>query len=112
MNSAKYYDSHLALSAAVDNTAESFSVEDVNKGYLQVSWSGLSAVTAVLKLQSSVDGVFWDDVPTASITLDSAAGSKSMQLTEVLYPRVRAVYTKNTESSGTFSSKAVFKSTK
>jgi hypothetical protein len=81
-------------------------------GSYQVVWSGADDVDGEMKLESSHDKVNWDEIPNTLNTLDSAAGSKSVNLTNVGYPWVRAVFTSNSNTTGTVTMYLALKSTR
>jgi len=65
--------------------------------------STVSTATGAAKLQASMDGVIWIDLPNSGATANisvAGAGDRLWNVTDVFYPQVRVSYT-NTANSGT-----------
>lgn len=92
-------------------TGDTFEVSNQSCGAISVAWSGASAVTAVLKVQESVDGINFKDMSGKTVTIGAASGADLIKLNqdEMLSPFIRVVLTKNTETTGTFTARYFFK---
>lgn len=91
------------ISADTDTTTEL----DVSKTQ-GAKYVGVQAVAAalthndgVLKLQDSIDGANWEDVPTATKTFTSPADSVIFRITNHSAKHMRVVYTKGSNTAGT-----------
>ena len=97
---------YLVLASLAANAfGDAIEVRNIKRGSLFVTWTGASATDATVKAQrnhdpSNPDG--WQDISGASVTIGAAAGSKEIPLIAdtLLSPYVRAVYTKNAETTG------------
>jgi hypothetical protein len=92
-----------AVSLAANLNGDVIETRNVQTGCLQLVWAGASAADAVIKLQESVDGATWFDIATMTQTINAASGSKLFKLTLdiLLAANIRAVLTKNSETTGT-----------
>ncbi len=92
-----------AVSLAANKDGDAIEARNVSSGAVAIVWAGASATDAVVKLQESVDGTTWFDISSMTKTVGAASGSGLLKLTRdiLLSPYIRAVLTKNSESTGT-----------
>jgi hypothetical protein len=88
---------------AANKDGDAIDVRGALAGIVHLAWTGASATDATVKVQESGDGTNWKDVASASATVGAASGSAIIKLTSdvLLSPWLRAVFTKNTETTGT-----------
>lgn len=80
------------------------------KGYfVSFTWTGLNAADSVLKLQASVDGTTFHDVPSATTTLVAASGSGFYHVTDAYYHYFRLNYAHGTNTAGSITAKYTVK---
>ncbi len=103
-----YWDA-IPLSANLNGDA--LEVRNCGSGAMVLVWSGAAAADAVIKLQESMDQTTWVDINTQTKTIAAASGNNVYKLTmDVLkLPYIRAVLTKNSETTGTATIKYLFK---
>jgi len=99
-----------AVSLAANKTGDSVELRHVSSGTVEVVWADATATDAVVKLQESVNGA-WFDIASQTVTISAATGTKLFKLTRdiLLSPMIRAVLTKNTETTGTVTISYFFK---
>jgi hypothetical protein len=104
----KYWD---AISLAANLNGDEIEVRNVSSGLLSLTWTGAAASDAVVKLQQSVDKTTWHDITGMTKTIGAASGSYAFEMKRdlLLGCYVRAVLTKNSETTGTATIKAFFK---
>lgn len=78
-------------------------VRGITIAAFEIEWSGADATDATIKLQGSVTGVNWCDIENSSTTISAAAGDALWELHDIGVARVRAVFTANTNTTGTIS---------
>lgn len=99
----------LAASLGASSTTEALEVRSQSNGAAVLTWTGASAADANFKLQESFDKVTWFDVASGSQTINAASGAKKFPFAVVDLPWLRAVYTKNSETTGTYTLHYYFK---
>lgn len=82
-------------------TSDAVQVEHVANLAVQIVTTGTHSGT--LKLQASLDGSNWSDIPDASIAV-SNAGAYFVNVSNIGFDYVRMVYTKSAFTSGVISS--------
>lgn len=99
------------VSLAANLNGDAIDVRCCGSGALALVWTGASATDAVVKLQESMDQATWFDIATQTKTVGAAAGTNLFKLTKDVMkcPYIRAVLTKNTETTGTATIKFLFK---
>lgn len=91
-----------ATSANQNINTESIDMTLYQLAYVQILTSGLNASDGVFKLQDSQDNVNWHDIPSATVTVLSAAPSHIIRVaTPIVAGYMRGVWTKNTVNAGT-----------
>lgn len=71
--------------------------------------TSLNATDGVFKLQDSNDGTNWNDISGATITVASGTSSNMIRYTAFTADKIRVVWTKGSNSTGTISATAIFK---
>ncbi len=102
-----YISGGLVASMAVNQAA--LEVRNCFSGSLILVWASAAAMDAVVKLQESIDQITWIDISGQTQTLSAPTGSKKFAIADVNLPYLRAVVTKNTESTATIDLKYYFK---
>lgn len=99
-----------AADAGVDQSA-SLNVQDAKMLTAQFDFSSIDVADGVAKLQDSVDGAAssWCDIPDASVTPNTGASSNIIRVTHFTAKYVRAVWTKNSNTTGTVTVKIMQK---
>lgn len=103
---------HDAVAMTANNNSDAVEALYVDAGSIQVVWATADAVDATVTMQSSHDGTNWDDIPSGAVTLDAASGSKSINLTNVNYPWIRAAFAFGSNTTGTVTTRYAFKSSR
>lgn len=100
-----------AIALGTSLTGDAIEVRNCGSGALVLVWTGASQTDAVIKLQESMDQTTWIDISSQTKTIGAASGNNVFKLTmDVLkLPYVRAVLTKNSETTGTATIKYLFK---
>lgn len=102
----------LGASLATTVTSSALDLRDVASGAFQLAWTGASATDATFKLQYSVNGSDWEDVTSGSQTISAAAGAKIFRIDIANVPLWRYVFTKVSETTGTYSVRYYFRGSK
>ncbi len=111
--STKENDWILGASLATAVTAStSLDVRDTASGSVQLTWTGATANDGSFKLQESLNGTSWADVTSGSQTTSGGAGTKVFHLDVVNVPFYRYVYSKGTETTGTYGVRYYFRGSK
>ncbi len=99
------------VSLAANYDGQSIETRNVACGEVALVWSGAAATDATVKLQESIDGSTWFDISTMSKTIAAASGSGLFKLTRdiLMSSYIRAVLTKNSETTGTVTIKFLLK---
>ena len=85
-----------SLGASFDSA--SFLVERMSGFALQAIWSDGSSPVGTLKLQASNDDSNWEDITGATFSVSGNSGHSMINVAEVFYTYVRAVYTRSSGS--------------
>lgn len=102
-----------AIDMSVTVNSDKMSTHDLDHGSMQAVWSGSSHADATVKLQTSHDGTNWDDLPSGSMTLDTAgAASKTLAFSLLNFPYCRFAYEKGSNTTGAMTLRFLFKSRK
>lgn len=101
-----------AIDADTSVNSSTVSVSEHDIGHAQLVWSGASHTDATIKLQRSVDGTNWIDIPSSSMTLGAAAGTEDKAIADIGYPFLRSVYAKGSNTAGTVTFSYFIKSLK
>lgn len=80
-----------------------------NWAALQLIAVNFNTADATIKLQDSIDGLNWNDVDGATITIASGGSSNIIRYTNFATGYIRAVFSKGTNSAGTLSAILFFK---
>jgi len=96
-------------SGASNQTSSSISAPGYKWVSLQFVATTLDASDGIIKLQDSDDGVNFNDISGASITVTSGTTSNMIRYTAFTGSYIRAVWTKGSNSTGTVRSIFVFK---
>lgn len=99
-----------AIVVSANRTSDPLELRSVSSGSVFTSWTGASAADAVVKLQSAptTDGP-WEDIASATKTIGAASGDGRITLTDVPFPYIRAVATKNSETTAALTLRYYFK---
>ncbi len=98
---------------SADKNSDAVEVRNTKSGAFWLSWTGAGATDAVVKLQEcgTVDGTFID-IAGATATISAATGSKKIGGLNAELPYVRAVVTKNTETTAVLTVRCFYKGNK
>lgn len=97
----------LDLPMTASTESDRIDVRTCVRGSVQVTWTGASATTAVVRLQKSNDGANWVNV--GNVSIGAASGSDFIEANNVNWAWCRVIFVKNTETTGTVSAHSVFK---
>lgn len=88
---------------AGEDQSASLNVQDAKMLAAQFDFSSIDVADGVAKLQDSVDGSAssWCDIPDATITPNAGASSNIIRVTQFAARYVRAVWTANSNTTGT-----------
>ena len=95
--------------AAVNQTTTGFEKPKYQLAAFQLVASTLDASDGVIKLQDSLDGLNWNDITGATLTVSSGSSSNMIRYTAFTGMFIRAVWTKNSITTGTILGNFLFK---
>lgn len=98
-----------SASAASNQTSTAFG--EARYKYLSVQFvaTGLDAADGIIKLQDSNDGTNFNDISGATITVAAGTSSNMIRYTAFTAEKIRVVWTKGSNTTGTISVIAIFK---
>ena len=97
------------LSMAADANGTPLDARGVVRGSVQYVWSGASATNATIKLQQSNNGTNWHDISGSSVTVAAASGAGLVEMSGITTALIRAVFTRNAETTGTITAHFMLK---
>lgn len=98
-----------AQAAGADFNSSSINILSYKGYFVSITWTGLNAADAVLKLQASNDGSTFHDVAGATVTLAATPGSHFFQVTDAYYKLFRLNFAHGTNTTGSVSATYVAK---
>jgi hypothetical protein len=100
-----------AVSLAANYDGDAIETRNIDLGLMTLVWEGATATDAVIKLQRSLDKTTWFDIASQTKTIGAASGSFEYELTPANLSSgwIRALLTKNTETTGTATLKYLLK---
>lgn len=96
-------------SGAANQTSAGFGHMRYKYMSVQFVATGLDAADGVIKLQDSNDGTNWNDITGATITVATGTSTNMLRYTAFTADKVRVVWTKNSNTTGTITVTAIFK---